>query len=164
MTSMVTEGAPTTRPLAVNDEDTRGQLELATIDAEGQRLDRKSRADRTWRGHQQDWPHFVGWRDDRGLMSLPAEASTVARYLTVAAALFKVSALVVKAGAERIGLDPQDFSGHSLRAGFVTSAADGGATEHAIMNQTGHRSSEQVRVYMRDGRLFHNNAAAVTGL
>jgi hypothetical protein len=32
------------------------------------------------------------------------------------------------------------------------------------MNQTGHRSSEQVRAYMRDGRLFHNNAAAVTGL
>lgn len=32
------------------------------------------------------------------------------------------------------------------------------------MNQTGHRSSEQVRAYMSDGRLFHNNAAAVTGL
>lgn len=73
-------------------------------------------------------------------------------------------ARMVKAGAERIGLDPASFAAHSLRAGFVTSAADGGASEHAIMNQTGHRSSEQVRAYMRDGRLFHNNAAAVTGL
>lgn len=73
-------------------------------------------------------------------------------------------ARLVKAGAERIGLDPKSFSAHSLRAGFVTSAADGGASEHAIMNQTGHKSSEQVRAYMRDGQLFHNNAAAVTGL
>lgn len=55
----------------------------------------------------------------------------------------------VKAGAESIGLDPALFSGHSLRAGLVTSAADGGASEAAIMNQTGHRSSEQVRAYMR---------------
>lgn len=73
-------------------------------------------------------------------------------------------ARIVKAGAERIGLDPTNFGGHSLRAGFVTSAADGGASEAAIMAQTGHRSSDQVRGYMRDGRLFHNNAAAVTGL
>ncbi|MGI8459079.1 MAG: site-specific integrase, partial [Propionibacteriaceae bacterium] len=73
-------------------------------------------------------------------------------------------ARIVKAGAVRIGADPATFAGHSLRAGFVTSAADGGASEAAIMNQTGHHSSEQVRAYMRDGRLFHNNAATVTGL
>ena len=73
-------------------------------------------------------------------------------------------ARIVKAGAERIGLDPAQFAGHSLRAGFVTSAADGGASEAAIMAQTGHRSTDQLRAYMRDGRLFHNNAAAMTGL
>jgi integrase len=72
--------------------------------------------------------------------------------------------LIVKDAASRIGLDPADFAGHSLRAGFVTSAADGGASEAAIMEQTGHRSTKQLRDYMRDGRLFHNNAAAVTGL
>jgi integrase len=73
-------------------------------------------------------------------------------------------ALIVKDAATRIGLNPADFAGHSLRAGFVTSAADGGASEAAIMEQTGHRSTKQLRDYMRDGRLFHNNAAAVTGL
>ena len=72
--------------------------------------------------------------------------------------------LIVKDAAARIGLDPADFAGHSLRAGFVTSAGDGGASEAAIMEQTGHRSTKQLRDYMRDGRLFHNNAAAVTGL
>jgi len=71
---------------------------------------------------------------------------------------------LVKAGAGRLGLDPAQFAGHSLRAGFVTSAADGGASEAAIMDQTGHRSAKQLREYMRDGRLFHNNAAAVAGL
>lgn len=73
-------------------------------------------------------------------------------------------ARLVKAAAVRLGLDPAEFAGHSLRAGFVTSAADGGASEASIMNQTGHRSGDQVRAYMRDGRLFHNNAAAMTGL
>lgn len=73
-------------------------------------------------------------------------------------------ARIVKAGATRIGLDPEQFAAHSLRAGFVTSAADGGASEAAIMAQTGHRSTGQLRAYMRDGRLFHNNAATMTGL
>ncbi len=54
-------------------------------------------------------------------------------------------ALIVKASAEHIGLDPADFGGHSLRAGLVTSAADGGASEAAIMEQTGHRSTKQLR-------------------
>lgn len=76
----------------------------------------------------------------------------------------KAVARIVKDRAVALGLDPDAFAGHSLRAGFVTSAAHGGASEAAIMRQTGHRSSDQVRTYMRDGNLFHNNAAAVTGL
>lgn len=76
----------------------------------------------------------------------------------------KAVARLVKDRAEALGLDPSMFAGHSLRAGFVTSAADGGASEAKIMAQTGHRSSDQVRTYMRDGRLFHNNAAEATGL
>jgi len=44
----------------------------------------------------------------------------------------------VKAGAESIGLDPALFSGHSLRAGFVTSAADGGASEAARQRGSDH--------------------------
>jgi site-specific recombinase XerD len=76
----------------------------------------------------------------------------------------KAVARLVKDRALSLGLDPDSFAGHSLRAGFVTSAAHGGASEAAIMAQTGHRSSDQVRTYMRNGNLFHNNAAAVTGL
>ncbi len=47
-------------------------------------------------------------------------------------------ARVVQRWAERAGLDPERFAGHSLRTGLATSAAAGGVSERAIMNQTGH--------------------------
>src|SRR5207244_2686122 len=60
-------------------------------------------------------------------------------------------ARVVQRAARRIGLDPRDFAGHSLRSGFATEAAARGASERAIMRQTGHSSVEMVRPYIRDG-------------
>ena len=69
-------------------------------------------------------------------------------------------ALVVKRWAEAIGLDPEVFAGHSLRAGLATSAAAAGASERAIANQTGHKSMAVLRRYIRDGELFRDNAAA----
>jgi hypothetical protein len=38
-------------------------------------------------------------------------------------------ALIVKIYAKRVGLDPAAYSGRSLRAGFLTSAAKHGATD-----------------------------------
>jgi len=62
------------------------------------------------------------------------------------------------------GKDSAKFAGHSLRAGFVTAAANGGASIKAIMQQTGHRSLETVMRYMRDASLFRGNALGATGL
>lgn len=73
-------------------------------------------------------------------------------------------AKIIKRLAARAGLDPVSFSGHSLRSGLATSAAEGGATERAIMDQTRHRSLKQVRKYIRRGSLFKDNAAARSGL
>jgi site-specific recombinase XerD len=70
-------------------------------------------------------------------------------------------ALVVKRAAERAGVDPARYAGHSLRAGL---AAAGGALERAIINQIGHRSVLTVRRYIRSGSLSHENAAAYVGL
>ena len=42
-------------------------------------------------------------------------------------------ALIVKAYAERAGLDPAVYAGHSLRAGFLTSAAENGANVFKMM-------------------------------
>lgn len=76
----------------------------------------------------------------------------------------KAVALVVKRTAKAAGLDPVQYSGHSLRAGLATSAAMAGVSERAIMAQTGHRSVNMVRRYIRDGSLFRDNAAAGIGL
>ena len=71
---------------------------------------------------------------------------------------------IVKRSAERAGLDPAQFSGHSLRAGFATTAAANGANERQIANQTGHTSMEVLRGYIRRGSLFTDNAATRLGL
>ena len=68
-------------------------------------------------------------------------------------------ALVVKRSAKRADLDPAGYAGHSLRAGLAA-AAMAGASELAIVAQTGHRSERMVRRYIRDGKLFRDNAAA----
>ncbi len=73
-------------------------------------------------------------------------------------------ARVVKKLAERAGLDPANYAGHSLRAGHATSAAIAGASERSIMNQTGHRSVQMVRRYIREGSLFRENSGAKLGL
>ena len=73
-------------------------------------------------------------------------------------------ARVVKKLAERAGLDPAKYAGHSLRAGHATSAAIAGASERSIMEQTGHRSVQMVRRYIRDGSLFRENSAGKLGL
>jgi integrase len=73
-------------------------------------------------------------------------------------------ARIVKKLAERSGMDAAKYAGHSLRAGHATSAAIAGASERSIMNQTGHRSVQMVRRYIRDGSLFRENSAGKLGL
>ena len=73
-------------------------------------------------------------------------------------------ASVVKRYVTAVGLDASLFAGHSLRSGLATSAASAGASERSIMNQTGHRSLNMVRRYIREGSLFRENAAATVGL
>jgi site-specific recombinase XerD len=76
----------------------------------------------------------------------------------------RAAAEVVKRAAQRAGLDPAQYAGHSLRAGHATSAAAGGAPERAIMRQTGHRSLQTLRGYIRSGTIWRENAAAYLGL
>ena len=56
------------------------------------------------------------------------------------------------------GIDSKNYSGHSLRSGFATSAAESGAEERSIMAMTGHKSTEMVRRYIKEANLFKNNA------
>jgi site-specific recombinase XerD len=65
---------------------------------------------------------------------------------------------IVKVHAQRIGLDPTLFAGHSLRAGFLTSAAKRGASIFKMMDVSRHRSVDTLRGYVRDAELFQNHA------
>lgn len=76
----------------------------------------------------------------------------------------KAVARIVKAAAEAIGADPDTVAGHSLRSGFATSAALNGATDRAIMKQTGHRSRTMVDRYVRVASIWQDNAASLIGL
>jgi site-specific recombinase XerD len=58
----------------------------------------------------------------------------------------------------------KEYAGHSLRAGFATTAAMMGVPEHAIMRQTGHKKSDTLKKYIRMGTLFEQNASGKLGL
>ncbi len=67
--------------------------------------------------------------------------------------------LVIKERVSAVGLDPDDYSGHSLRAGLATSAAAAGVSSWKIRQQTGHASDAMLARYIRDGEMFVDNAA-----
>ena len=67
-------------------------------------------------------------------------------------------ALLIKKYLKLAGIESKNYSGHSLRSGFATSAAESGAEERSIMNMTGHKSTEMVRRYIKEANLFKNNA------
>lgn len=71
---------------------------------------------------------------------------------------------IVKRMVSEAGFDPAAYAGHSLRAGMATQASMNGASELAIMRQTGHRSVAMVRRYIREGSLFRDNPAGKLGL
>ena len=66
--------------------------------------------------------------------------------------------LIIKECLKLAGIENQNYSGHSLRSGFATVAAESGADERSIMAMTGHKTTQMVRRYIRDANLFNNNA------
>jgi len=107
----------------------------------------------------QDWLEKSGITE--GALFRPID-----RFGNMASARLSAAAVadIVKRYATAVGLDAAGFAGHSLRSGLATSAAMAGASERSIMKQTGHRSTNMVRRYIRDGSLFRENAVAAVGL
>jgi site-specific recombinase XerD len=69
---------------------------------------------------------------------------------------------IIKCYAQRIGLDAKSVGGHSLRAGFLTSAAARGASIFKMMDVSRHKSVDTLRGYVRDAEKFRDHAG--TGL
>jgi integrase len=70
------------------------------------------------------------------------------------------AARIVKRYAARAGLDPATFAGHSLRSGFLTSAAESGASIWKLAEQSRHTSLDMLRGYIRKVDLFREHAGA----
>ena len=66
--------------------------------------------------------------------------------------------LIIKDCLRLAGVENHNFSGHSLRSGFATVAAESGADERSIMAMTGHKTSQMVRRYIKEANIFKNNA------
>ncbi len=65
-----------------------------------------------------------------------------------------VSLIVRRHVGAVLGVDPGLYSGHSLRAGFVTEMRALGVPAHLIMRQTGHTDPRMLTTYDRPGDLF----------
>jgi integrase len=65
---------------------------------------------------------------------------------------------IIKTHAARVGLEPAQYSGHSLRSGFLTSAAARGASIFKLADQSRHKSIDVLRSYVRDAELFRDHA------
>ena len=134
---------------------------------------RRSKTDQRGRGQVKAIPHLDGsrllcparsladWCDRSGIVSGP-----VFRGLTRAGEV-RGTALhdgevsrVVKRAVAAAGVDPPGFSGHSLRAGFVTTARAEGVPDHLVMSQTGHSDPRSLAIYTRPDDLFVANPLA----
>jgi integrase len=69
--------------------------------------------------------------------------------------------LILRDRMAAAGFDSAGYSGHSLRAGFATSATRAGVSMFKIRQQTGPASDAMLSRYVREGELFLGNAAGI---
>jgi integrase len=68
--------------------------------------------------------------------------------------------IIVRAYAKQVGLDADEFSAHSLRSGFLTSAARRGASIFKMRDVSRHKSMDVLQSYVRDADMFRDHAGA----
>jgi site-specific recombinase XerD len=71
---------------------------------------------------------------------------------------------VLKRHAESARLDPDEYSAHSLRAGFITQAIRAGKAERRVKEHSGHESWETFNQYVEEAGTFQDNPAEDIGL
>jgi len=152
--------------VALNIED------LAALDAGLLVTLRRNKTDQTGRGRTvavpfddntrciaiavQDWLNKVGEREGPLFRFIRKGGIVTSNRLSGWAV-----AEIIKRNVQAIGLNPAAFSGHSLRAGFVTSAAEAGADLASIREQTGHCSDHALATYVRRSTLFSDSSAVL---
>jgi integrase len=146
-------------------------VEDLTETAEGYRvLIRHSKTDQEAQGQTIAVPHgyrrrpvehLKRWLEAAGIRSGPLFREVCRGCVGEQALTAQVVALRIKRLAKLAGLDPATLSAHSLRSGYITSAARSGASIWKLADQSRHRSLDTLRGYVRDGQLFveHSGAA-----
>jgi len=158
--------------------------ELVELDArdvcfvpEGVRITvRRSKTDQDGRGVTKDINHasnpqncpvkaLAQWMAAAGIAEGPLFRPVNRHGRVLAARLTPQSvALIVKRVVKALGLDPVKYSGHSLRAGFVTDAIKHGVLSHTIRRVTGHKSESTLAEYYREADMFDYNLLSRLGL
>ena len=138
------------------------------FEADGVRVQiRHSKTDQEGQGHEIAIPHGAAIFPVRAVRDWIAAAGItdgrlfrgIDRHGRLAGALTAQSvALIVKRYAAAAGFEPSDFAGHSLRAGFLTSAAEAGADVLRMMEVSRHKRVETVQGYVRRANLFKGHA------
>jgi len=101
---------------------------------------------RAWIARRGDFPGPLFIALNRCNVQIPLDAGQITK--------------IVQQAVAAIGGDAAAFGSHSLRAGFVTEAGEGGASELQIAAQTGHRDMATLRRYLRKRDVFRFNACA----
>lgn len=117
---------------------------------------RRSKTDQEGEGHIVAVPRGSKLRPVEALEDWLAVAGITAGHLFPVCE--RTVALVVKRAAKAAKLDPAMFSGHSLRAGFVTSALESGADLLKVMDVTRHREVKTLKAYDRRAKAFRDHA------
>jgi hypothetical protein len=127
---------------------------------------RAEKAAATRRAYRTDFELFRAWCAERRVSVLPASPESVAAFLAHEAERPWTSRTSMRprtdcASARRtLGLDPAGFAGHSLRSGFLTSAAARGASVFKMADQSRHKSMDTLRGYVRDAKIFKDHAGS----
>jgi integrase len=133
-------------------------------------LIRRSKGDQEGQGHEVAIPRgyrlrpveaVQAWLAAAEISSGPVFRAVAQGGKVSAVALAEDSAArIVKRYARRVGLDPASYAGHSLRSGFLTSAAESGASIWKLSEVSRHRSLDTLRGYVRRVDLFKEHAGA----
>ncbi|WP_246733511.1 site-specific integrase [Methylobacterium sp. BTF04] len=144
------------------------QVSDLTDHADGLRvLIRRSKTDQEGRGFEKAIPHgryvrpvalLRDWLDPTRITDGPVFRPVSRSGRIRAEALTDRS--IGKRYAEAAGFDPALFAGHSLRAGYITTAAERGADLSRIMDQSGHRDPRTVVGYIRRANAFKDHSGS----
>lgn len=114
------------------------------------------RAVKAWLVHRLTANDMVDEAKDRPLFCAVTKIGVVTGFPLSDKAVVRL----VKAAAASAGYEAARFSGHSLRAGFITEADAKGASLSSIMRHARHKKPETTLRYTRPTDLWRNNATA----